>query len=163
MSITFNADEVFEIAENIERDAAEFYRKAVKLAGDEKTKQLFLDLANMEEKHLVTFKEMRKDLGAEEKEETVFDPDNEAAMYLQAMAMGHGWEGRKSRTESLTGREKIEDILKIALEAEHNSVVFYSALKELVPPRAGRDRIEAIIKEEFGHIVVLSKQLALLN
>src|SRR4030042_1330070 len=149
MSITFNADEVVEMAENIERDAAKFYRQAVKVASDKKTKQLFLDLAKMEDKHLATFQEMRKELGEGEKEETVFDPDNEAAMYLQTMAQGHGWEGKKSLTEGLTGKENIEDILKIALKAEHNSVAFYSGLKELVPPRAGREKVEAIIREEL--------------
>jgi rubrerythrin len=163
MSITFNADEIFEMAENIERDAAEFYRQAAKGAVDKKTKQMFLGLAKMEDKHLATFQEMRKQLSAEEKEQTTFDPDDEAAMYLQTMAKGYGWEGKKSLTETLTGNEKIEDILKIALEAERNSVVFYSGLKELVPPRAGRDKVEAIIKEELGHIAVLNEQLALLN
>ena len=163
MSITFNADEVFEMAENIERDAAKFYRQAEKIAADKKTKQIFLNLAGMEDKHMKTFQEMRQALGSGEKEETTFDPDNEAAMYLQTMAKGHGWEGKKSLTESLTGKEKIEDIIKIALEAERNSVVFYSGLKELVPPRAGRDRVEAIIKEELGHIAILNEQLALLN
>jgi rubrerythrin len=163
MGITFNADEIFEMAENIERDAAEFYRRAAKGAGDKKTKQMLLELSTMEEKHLATFREMRKELGAGEREETVFDPDNEAAMYLQTMASGHGWEGKKSLTESLTGKEKIEDILKIALEAERNSVVFYSGLKELVPARAGKDKVEAIIREELGHIAILNEQLALLK
>jgi rubrerythrin len=163
MSITFNADEIFEMAVNIERDAAEFYRRAAKNTADKKTEQLFLDLARMENKHMATFQEMRKELGAGEKEEMVFDPDNEAAMYLQTMAKGHGWEGKKSLTENLTGKEKIEDIFKIALKAEHNSVAFYTGLKELVPPRAGRDKVEAIIKEELGHIAVLNEQLALLK
>ncbi len=163
MSITFNADEIFEMAESIERDAAEFYRLAVKNTDNKKTKQMFLDLANMEDKHLATFQEMRKQLSAEEKEQTIFDPDDEAAMYLQAMAKGYGWEGKKSLTETLTGNEDLEDILKIALKAEHNSVAFYSGLKELVPPRVGRDKVEAIIKEELGHIAVLSEQLALLS
>jgi rubrerythrin len=142
MSITFNADEIFEMAVDIERDAAKFYRLAVKIAADRKTKQMFLDLASMEDKHMATFEEMRKELAAGEKEETVFDPDNEAAMYLQTMAKGHGWEGKKS---------------------EHNSVAFYSGLKELVPPRAGRDKVEAIIREELSHIAILSEQLATLE
>jgi rubrerythrin len=163
MGITFNADEIFEMAEDIERDGAKFYRQAAKNAADEKTKQMLLDLANMEDKHLKTFQEMRKGLSAREKEEMVFDPHNEASMYLQTMAEGHGWEGKKSLAESLTGNEKIEDILKIAIDAENNSVVFYSGVKELVPAKAGKDKVEAIIKEELGHIAVLSKQLTLLK
>lgn len=163
MGITFNADEIFEMAENIERDGAKFYRKAAKSAPDEKTKQLLIDLAAMEDGHLKTFQEMRKNLSPHEKEQMVFDPYNEAAMYLQTMAEGHGWEGRKSLTEQLTGKEKIEDILKIAIDAENNSVVFYTGLKELVPLRAGRDKVEAIIKEELGHIATLNRTLAALK
>ncbi len=163
MGITFNADEIFKMAEDIERDGAKFYRKAATNTKDEKTKQMLLNLADMEDKHLKTFEAMRKELSAREKEQMVFDPNNEAAMYLQTMAEGHGWEGKKSLTETLTGNEKIEDILKIAINAENNSVIFYSGLKELVPPKAGKDKVEAIIKEELGHIAVLNQQLALLK
>jgi rubrerythrin len=163
MGITFNADEIFEMAENIERDGAKFYRQAAKNAADEKTKKMLLDLAAMEDKHLKTFQEMRKQLSAREKEEMVFDPDNQAAMYLQTMASGHGWEGKKSLTENLTGNETLEDILKTAIKAENDSVVFYSGLKELVPAKAGKDKLEAIIKEELGHIAILNQQLALLK
>jgi len=163
MGITFNADEIFEMAENIERDGAKFYRQAAKSATDKKTKQMLIDLASMEDGHLKTFQEMRKKLSPREKEQMVFDPYNEAAMYLQTMAEGHGWEGRKSLTEQLTGKEKIEDILKIAIDAENNSVVFYTSLKELVPVRAGRDKVEAIIKEELGHIATLNRTLAALK
>jgi rubrerythrin len=163
MGITFNADEIFEMAEDIERDAAKFYRQAAKSAVDEKTKQMLLGLADMEDKHLATFQEMRKGLSAREKEEMVFDPNNEAAMYLQTMAEGRGWEGKKSLTETLTGNEKIEDILKIAIDAENNSVVFYTGLKELVPAKVGKDKVEAIIKEELGHVAVLNQQLAALK
>jgi len=163
MGITFNADEIFEMAENIERDGAKFYRQAAKSATDKKTKQTLIDLASMEDGHLKTFQEMRKKLSPREKEQMVFDPYNEAAMYLQTMAEGHGWEGRKSLTEQLTGKEKIEDVLKIAVNAENNSVVFYTSLKELVPVRAGRDKVEAIIKEELGHIATLNRTLAALK
>jgi len=163
MGITFNADEIFEMAEDIERNGAKFYRQATKSAADEKTKKLLLDLAAMEDGHLKTFQEMRKGLSTREKEQMVFDPYNEAAMYLQTMAEEHGWEGRKSLTKQLTGRERIEDVLKIAIDAENNSVVFYVGLKELVPVKAGKDKVEAIIKEEMGHIATLNRQLAALK
>jgi hypothetical protein len=39
-------------------------------------------------------------------------------------------------------------------------VVFYTALKELVAPGTGRDKVESIIEEELGHLVLLKIQLA---
>lgn len=163
MSITFNADEIFEMAEQIERNGAKFYRQAAKNVTDERMKHFFLDLAAVEDKHLNTFQEMRKQLGPKEKMQMVFDPDNEAAMYLQTMADGHGWEGKKSFTENLTGQEKIEDIFNIAINAENNSVVFYVGLKDCVPASVGKDKVEDIIREELGHIAVFNRELAALK
>jgi rubrerythrin len=163
MTTTFNADEIFEIAEEIERNGASLYRQAAKNAADKKTKQTLLNLAAMEDKHLETFRLMRKELTEKQKQQMFFDPDNEAAMYLQAMADSHGTEGRKSPTENLTGKETIEELLKIAVNAENDSIVFYVSLKDLVPTEAGKDKVEAIIKEEINHLVILKQQFTMLK
>ena len=51
------------------------------------------------------------------------------------------------------------EILKSAIEAEKDSIVFYLGMKEAVAEDLGKDRIDVIIKEEMGHIQVLSKEL----
>ena len=117
-------------------------------------------MALMEDGHLKTFQLMRKELAEAEKLTTTFDPDNQAALYLQAMADSHGTEGRKKQTQKLTGDESVNEILKIALEAEINSVVFYTGLKELVSARAGKNKIEDIIKEEIAHIGTIKSKMA---
>ncbi len=160
MPITFNADEIFEMAEEIERNGAKFYKQAAEQVTDQKTKQMLLDMAEMEAGHLETFRKMRKGLTADEKKPPIYDPDNEAALYLQAMADSHGSEGKISATEKLTGSESIIEILETALNAEKESVVFYSGLKGYVPARAGKEKLEAIIKEEIGHIAFLKQKLA---
>ena len=163
MAITFNADEIFEMAEEIERNAAGFYRQASQRVTDEKTRQMFLDMAAMEAGHLETFQEMRKELTEGEKAETVFDPDNEAALYLQTMADSRGIEGKKSRTEKLTGSESVIEIIEIAMDSEKESVVFYTGLKGLVPAKAGKEKVEGIIAEEISHIAYLNQKLAALS
>lgn len=160
MSITFNAFEIFEMAEQIERNGVKFYRKAAKGVSDKDTRQMLLDLATMEAEHEETFAGMRKQLSDEERELRVFDPDNEIVLYLQAMADGHVFDLKKDPSSELTGTESVEDILKLAIEAEKDSIVFYLGLKDFVPVRAGKDKVEAIIKEEMGHIVVLSRKMA---
>ncbi len=47
MSITFNADEIIEMAEEIERNGAKFYREAAKNASAKKTKHMLLDMSAM--------------------------------------------------------------------------------------------------------------------
>jgi rubrerythrin len=163
MGITFNANEIFEMAEEVERNGAKFYREAAQQAKDDKTKQMLLDMAVMEDGHFQTFQDMRKELSPREKEPPIFDPDNQAAMYLQTMADGRGYEGKISLTDKLTGSESIEDIFNIAIDAEKNSVVFYSGLKEMVPAKAGKEKVEAIIKEELGHLAMLKLSLSALK
>jgi len=159
VSITFNADEIFEMAEQIERNGAAFYREAAVKAKDAPTKKFLTDLAAMEDGHLVIFQTMRKELGKADKEPVTFDPDNEAAMYLQAMADAKGFEGKISPGLRLSGRETLPDILSIAINAERNSVVFYVGLKSLVETDRNRSQVDKIIGEEMGHIAVLQRKL----
>jgi len=159
MPITFNANEIFEMAEEMERNGAKFYRKAAQNASDSQIKQMLLDMADMEDGHLVTFQEMRKELSGQEKGWTVFDPDNQSALYLQAMADARGFEGKITPTKELTGSETPKEILETALNSEKESVVFYFGLKSLVHPKAGRDKVEAIIIEELSHITTLLNKL----
>ncbi len=159
MGITFNANEIFEMAEEMERNGAKFYRKAAENASDKETKQMLLDMADMEDGHLKTFEKMREQLSGQEKGWTVFDPDNQSVLYLQAMADARGYEGKITPMKELAGSETPREILETALNSEKESVVFYFGLKELVPVKAGRDKVEAIIIEELGHITTLLNKL----
>ncbi len=76
------------------------------------------------------------------------------------MADGYVFDVTTDPTELFTGKETMEHILQKAIGMEKDSIVFYLGMKELVPERLGRDRIDAIIKEEMNHITSLSKQLA---
>ena len=158
MGVTFNADEVLEMAEQIERNGAKFYRAAAeKFSG---IRQVLLDLAAMENEHEKTFKDMRVQLSGREQEPVVFDPDNEAQMYLQVVADGHVFDTKADPADKLKGKDKPEDVLQTAINMEKESIAFYAGLKECVPPRAGRDKVEAIIREEFSHIATLNEKLS---
>jgi rubrerythrin len=159
MSITFNADEIFEMAEQIERNGAKFYHEAADKASDADLKEMLLSLAAMEDGHQKTFAQMRKELSAEEKESNVFDPDNEVAQYLRTMADFHGTEGKAGPTEKLTGQESMADILKIALQAEKNSIAFYVGIKDIVSSKAGKAKVQAIIIEEMAHVSTIGGKL----
>lgn len=163
MSTAFNADEVFEMAEEIERSGAKFYREAAAKAANREIREMFLNMASMEDGHLRTFQEMRESLSEQEKGETAYDPDNEATLYLQALADSKGFEGMKSPTQKLTGNESLRELFEIAIGAEMNSVLYYVGLKDLVPADMGRDKIEAIIREEVRHVADLRRRLTALS
>jgi rubrerythrin len=160
MSIKFSAGEVFEMAKNIERNGAGFYRKAADQFDDETAVHLLTELAEMEDDHLKTFIEMKAELSAREVENTVFDPYGESGMYLQAMASEHVFDVKVDPSEALTGTETLEGILKTAIKLEKDSILFYYGMKSVVPDALGKERIEDIIEQEFGHLSILSKKLS---
>lgn len=159
MRFKFNADEIFEMAEQIERNGAKFYRRAAELFKGPQTGQIFLGLASMEDEHEKIFAAMRASLTEQERKETVYDPDGQAVLYLRAMANGFVFDIKAEPAKRLTGKEKMEDILKMAIGFEKDSIVFYLGIKDVVPERLGKERIDAIIKEEMSHIASLSKNL----
>ena len=159
MSITFNAAEILEMAEEIEINGAKFYRKAAEGINDKETRQFLLDLAVMEDKHKKTFEDMKNELSDPEQKTTTFDPDHEAAMYLHAMADGHVFDLKEDSSQNLTGSETTEDILEMALKAERNSIAFYVGLKEFVPTEVGKAKVEDVIAEEMRHIVTLNQNI----
>lgn len=163
MSFEFNADEILEMAEHIERNGARFYRKAAELVEDSAIRKLLEDLAVWEVGHERIFATMRADLADQEREPRVFDPERETSMYLRAMADGHVFDARVDPVDTLTGKESAEDILRMAVGQEKDSIVFYTGLKEMISQTTGKERIEAIIKEEMGHIGFLNREIAALR
>ena len=159
MSIRYSADEVFEMAEQIERNGAKFYRRAAELASEETTRALMSELADMEDSHERTFSGMRGELSPDERKEMVFDPDNELDLYLRAMADKHVFDVSVDPSERLTGGEKVEEILHMAIGLEKDSIVFYLGMQQMVPDRFGRDRLDGIIREEYGHISTLAAKI----
>ena len=159
MAIVFNADEIFEMAIRIENNGAAFYRKAAGLQSDTKNQKFLEGLANMEDQHQKIFIEMRTTLTQKDKDPKVFDPYDEVSQYLAAMADTMGGEGSPSVADSLTGDETLEEILRIAVGLEKDSILFYLGIKDLIPSQSGQDRIDEVIREERRHVAQLSNLL----
>ena len=163
MSFEFNADEILAMAEQIERNGALFYRKAAELVKETEVSKLLLDLAAWEDGHERAFAAIRADLSNQEREPRAFDPEGETSTYLRAMADGHVFDVKVNPADKLTGKESAEDILRMAIGQEKDSIVFYTGLKEMISQKAGRERIEEIIKEEMSHIGFLNREIAALT
>lgn len=149
----FNADEVFEMAIEIEVKGQEFYNKAAADAENEEVKAILLDLANMEVGHANTFKEMKEELASIEKASNVFDPENDAAAYLKALADTKVFYEKEIDTTST------KEVMKAAVTAEKDSIVFYLGMKQLVPEKKGQDKLDDIISEEMSHIRIITQKL----
>ena len=157
MGFDFNADDIFEMAERIERNGAKFYRTAAEKVADASAKEFLLELAGMEDDHEKTFALLRADLSKKEKAATVFDPEGESALYLRALADTEVFFKKEIDVSSM------EEILKAAIMAEKDSIVFYLGMMQFVPEELGKDKLGKIVKEEMEHIRILSNELVSLK
>jgi rubrerythrin len=159
MAVEFNAFEVFEIAEKIERNGAKFYRSAAELFDDSRARNLFAKLAEWEVAHEQVFANMRKELFAQGPETRTFEAENDVVFDAQSMAGLAVFGNRINPSAELTGKESITDILKSAIEKEKDTIIFYTGLKDFVSAEAGKDKIADIIKEEMHHVRILNESL----
>lgn len=156
MKMQFNIDEIFEIAEQIERNGAAFYAKGAQSVSNEKVRSLFCSLARMEKDHEKTFASMRQKLTEKERSEVFLDPEKEASLYLRAFADNQVFDVRKPAEQILAELHSPMEVVQKAMWFEKETVVFYVAMKQIVPESLGCADIDLIITEEIRHIGILS-------
>lgn len=160
MAIELNADDVFKMARQIEKDASAFYRRAASASGSPTCRQALLELASMEAEHEQVFASMKAELsrrrpapaaGGTGKEVRRDSPDL-TTMLISGV--------RDDLAERFTGRETDDEILRKALLFEKDTIVFFLHMKDYVPTQADKSRIDALVAEELGHMLKLTGQLA---
>jgi len=159
MGIRFTADEILAIAEKIEANGIAFYAAAAEKVSAGNLADLLRKLSHWESAHAKIFAAMRKELTEKEKEPVTYDPDNEAGLYLQAVADGTVFKLEEDPGKIMGANPTPESIINIALGREKDSVVYYTGVKQIVPASLGQERIEEIINEELGHIRQLNNTL----
>ena len=156
MRRSYNIDEILAMAERIERNGVDYYDRAAELTEDEGKKAKLRKLADMERSHEQIFAEMR---ASQPEERASFDPDGEVGRYLGAIVDGKVFNYRSAPTADLAGKSLV-DVYRKAIDLEKDSIIFYLGIRELVPEKLGNAQMDDIIREEMGHIVLLSDDLA---
>ena len=159
MVVNLNASEVFEIAVQIERNGAKFYRSAAELFDDSRVHNLFLQLADWEAGHEQVFADMKNELIAKGPELSAFEAESDIIFDAQSMAGLAVFGNSLGAPAELTGKESITDILKGAIEKEKDSIIFYTGLKDFVSDKIAREKIAEIIKEEMRHVRILKQSM----
>ncbi len=159
MDLNFSPDEVFKIAEQLERNGVKFYSKAVEVSkGNDKAKEQFQKLADMEKEHEKVFSKMRKNL-SDGSGNAVYDPDGHVALYLQSWADRQVFDEKGELSEVIIDNKSVEDILNIAIGLERDSILFYLGMGQMTSVEDSKTELENIINEEMKHIAYLSKEL----
>lgn len=152
--MTYSAVEIIDRAIAVEKKAMHFYRETADQIADEHMRSVFQMLAGMEEDHVTTFSNMREQLSGNETAIEEQDPGAEMHFYLRMFEEMQAWE---AHPVTVSGEEesKTADIVRAALQAEKETIIFYTFLYDFVTGDRGRDKVMDVIREERGHVMIL--------
>jgi rubrerythrin len=155
----FNVDEIFEMAEHIERNGAKFYRNAAGIVQNAHARETLSGLAAMEDEHERTYAELRMKLvKPEERRDTVYESDMSAMEYIRSWADKHVFDIDADIYAELGGDESLDEILSRAIRREKESIILFEGLKDSLNADEDRARVDRIIQEEMDHIKILTKE-----
>lgn len=143
----FTAREIIGLAVRIEENGEEVYRKAARKVADPAIASMLLRLADDEAEHARWF--------AGRAETLPDDPAAEASLQKMADSILEGILGDQAfslRDADFSRIELVDDLLRIAVEFEKDTVLFYELIGSLVSEPGDRLHLEAVILEEKGHI-----------
>jgi rubrerythrin len=153
MPIKYSATEVMEMAVDTEKGGQLFYKTVATQSKDPDLKNLFLYLADEEKKHINVFVNIAKTLKV--------SPDDmpadweEVSLYLKAMTDSRYFLGGDKALSAAKSAETTEQAVNTALAFEKETLVFYLEALDMMPA-INRPAVEALIREERGHIRKLS-------
>ena len=160
MGIELNASDVFEMAEQIEKDASRFYQLASMASAGPSRSKVLLHLAEMETDHEHIFSAMKTHLSAEGWTPANLDLPDTDARHASAMLRSLVSGVKQDLANRFTGGETPDEVLRTAIAFEKDSIVFFLSMKQMLSEPADRKRIDGILKEELGHVLSLSGELA---
>jgi rubrerythrin len=158
MTVTLNAIEVFEIAQQIERNGAMFYRKASELFSESDISNKFLELAEWETRHEQVFKDMGEEI-AQQNQKTSGSELEKKEFDAKLMACLAVFGTVSEPVHKLKSINKISEALKTAIEKEKDSIAFYEGLKDFITDINDQNKVNSIIEEEMHHVKILNQAL----
>lgn len=149
--------EVLQIAEEMERNAAEFYRKAAGMYHDPSLSKLFSELAQWESRHMEVFAEMKNHFAERTWEGGRFGLDRVNVPRLEMPPAV--FSEQSDPAQELTGHETRADVFRLALQKERYTIGYYTTLTEFALGEENLKTIKSILQEEKRHVRILTQSL----
>ena len=152
MGVFFTGRELIDIAIGIERSGAAFYDSLVNSIKDVRARGAYKCLADREREHIETFQNMLGSVGDYQPPETYTE---EYALYLKALVDSAVFSNDQVARQTAQRVGSEAEAIQIACQAEKDSILFYSEMRDLVR-QSDREAINKIIEEERSHLKQLS-------
>ncbi len=156
MKERFNALEVMEMAKDIEKRGKKFYLKHAEATENRDLRELFKKLAQDEQDHYEKFVALTEELrNGSEDEDYLYE--EEVSAYFDYLVEYSVFPKDDSK-ESVEALNDVEKALKLAIQAEKDSILFY---REMCDYNEGKtlEAVSQLIKEEKDHLRALGKYI----
>jgi rubrerythrin len=142
----FKSSELYRIAVEMERSGLAFYKEIARQTDSEQTRAVYNYLAAKEKKHLNKFKKLM--LGRPSSVPQTYR--GEYRKYLQALLKDRVFPS-SAIARSRAAKSGPSSALRTGINAEKDSILFYTELMDLVPA-ADRETVIGILDEEKQHL-----------
>ena len=157
MKNNYNVVEVIQMAINIEKEGYEFYSRIAKHAATEKSKAVFILLAEQEKKHIDTFTNLLDIMSGIHSAQGQYMFDEDVSSYFLALTENKVFTADRmyEAADMTSAKEAIQE----GIHAEKNSILFYTELLKITELTEVKHSLELIIEEERRHILDLNTLL----
>jgi rubrerythrin len=145
----FSVREIYHLAIQIEKNGERFYREALNEVSSPSLKELIIWIADQELEHQEWFSKRKAAL--EDKTDDLDLAETEQAILQNIL----GDQSFSLKEADLSSVNNVEDLLRMAVEFENDSILFYEMLGSFIDDKEVSDRLKEIIKEERQHIELL--------
>ena len=150
-----NEMEAIKIAVSIEEGGLAFYRAAAQSARDPETAKVFDSLARAEAAHKEIFLEMQDEIASAGRS-LGFTDAPEVDAYIRQLVKTNVF-GSPEEAAQKGRNTSLAEALDLGIQAERDSILFYSALVDATADKTTHKALERLIAEERRHLVILSE------
>jgi len=152
---TLNDLEAFLIGLEIEKNGYALYKKAAETALFSDISKTFSNLADMELDHIETFKAIINE--KKENKNFLTSYENDEALTYVSQIMDIDIFASLTPDKIIEEAKTVEEVLKVALEIEKNSILFYTEMKNISHNDEAINIFNRLLTEEKLHFVLISK------
>ncbi|MGA8179879.1 MAG: ferritin family protein [Desulfobacterales bacterium] len=142
----FSLKDIIDIAVQIEQNGERVYRNAAGIISDPPLESMLKWLADEEARHMKWFEALKT---------TVSDggdyPEQEK-MGKELLQNAVGAHSFTLEDADFSSMEKIEELIRVAIEFEKDTALFYKMLQPLIEDQKTLDQLHVIIQEEENHV-----------
>jgi rubrerythrin len=153
MNNHISAEEILQIAITIEENGQEFYSMALKSFANPTMRGQIESLASWEDGHIERLKELLAKVDRADDEYPIFfSPEEDSSLYIKAIGDEHVFVQDGSIDDVVKKCNSVEDILRMALRFERDSVAFYKSVAAQAICEDTKQVLITIMEEELTHV-----------